>query len=741
MRRLDFSFAAILAALFPALAAAQATEGIPAGQSDHPIFQAGKRTMVAVPLREGERVTLDGRLDEEFWQRSTPATDFIMQEPDLGGVPTERTEVRILFDRDNLYMGVTAFDSEPDRLMGNTMKRDEFLSADDRFMWTMDTFLDQQTGYFFEMNPSGLMADAVMGPGGSNNREWDGIWDARARRSEIGWTLEIIIPFRTLNFDPNAPAWGINFQRTVRRKNEESLWTSHERNQGLRRMSNAGLLVGIRDVSQGHGLDIRPYAVARAGEAPGRVPAGARTSDGDVGLDVYYNLTPNLRANLTINTDFAETEVDQRQLNLTRFPLLFPEKRGFFLEGGTFFDFNMPPELRPFFSRTIGLDQQGIPRPIDGGLKLTGQAGRQDIGALLVRTASAGDVEGENFAVIRLRRRVLTQSYVGGLYTLRSGRGGDSGDFHTAGFDFRLGTSRFLGSQNLEFGGSILATPNPRTDGDNLAFGARIAYPNDVWNAAFYAIEVQENHDLAVGFLRRRGYRGYHPLLAYSPRPAGHPLIRRFSFGGELALLTDMQNRTVTRELTLTAIRVESHSGDNVTFTVTPTYERLERDFEIFRGVVLPGNREHDFTRYGFRVGSANRRKLAVQTGYNWGSFFSGEREEIALQLGIRPRPGVTLNVAAERNRVDLPEGKFTADLFRFVADTQFNPRIYAVNNLQYDSFSKQVGWQARFRWIVRPGNDLFLVYTHNWFEPFGVEGYSTLDRRAATKINYTRRI
>src|SRR5690606_24853069 len=201
-----------------------------------------------------------------------------------------------------------------------------FLSADDRFMWTIDTFLDQQSGYFFEMNPSGLMADAVMGPGGTNNREWDGIWDARVLRSEIGWTLEIVIPFRTLNFDPDVPAWGINSQRPVRRKNEESLWTSHERNQGLRRMATAGLLVGISDVSQGIGVDVRPYAVGRTSEAPGRAPAAGATTEGDFGVDLYYNVTPNLRANLTINTDFAETEVDQRQLNLTRFPLQFPEK-------------------------------------------------------------------------------------------------------------------------------------------------------------------------------------------------------------------------------------------------------------------------------------------------------------------------------------------------------------------------------------------------------------------------------
>src|SRR5688500_428061 len=260
------------------------------------VLTSGRRTMTAERLQDGEAIVLDGVLDETAWRRATPASDFIQQDPVFGGTPTERTEVRIVFNGTTLFMGVSCFDSEPDRLLGNTMRRDEFLGSDDRFMWTMDTFLDQQSGYFFEMNPYGLMADAVMGPGGTNNRQWDGIWDARVLRSPIGWTIEIVIPFRTLNFDPNAPAWGINFQRTVRRKSEETLWTGHQRNQGLRRMSNAGLLLGIRDVSQGFGLDVRPYTAAYIAEAPGRTPPVGRNDDQNVGVDLFYNITPNLRA-------------------------------------------------------------------------------------------------------------------------------------------------------------------------------------------------------------------------------------------------------------------------------------------------------------------------------------------------------------------------------------------------------------------------------------------------------------
>lgn len=310
------------------------------------VMTAGRRTVQAVRIPDGEHITLDGVLDEAVWKRTAPATGFIMQDPTLGGTPTEPTEVHFAFNADHLYMAVVCRDSEPDKLLGNTRKRDEFLSADDRFMWTMDTFLNQQTGYFFEMNPSGLMADSLMGPGGTNNREWDGVWNARVRRSEIGWTIEIDLPFRSLAFDPNAPAWGINFQRTVRRKNEESVWTGHLRNQGLRRMSNAGLLVGLTDVTQGHGLEVKPYIAGYRAEAPGQLST-ARQDDIDVGGEIAYNITPSLRAVATINTDFAETEVDTRRVNLTRFPLFFPEKRGFFLDGATFFDFYVPA----FFSR------------------------------------------------------------------------------------------------------------------------------------------------------------------------------------------------------------------------------------------------------------------------------------------------------------------------------------------------------------------------------------------------------
>ena len=420
-----------------------------------------RRSMQAVRMTSDESITLDGRLDESVWMRAVPATNFVQRDPDNGQLATEQTEVRFVYDQDRLYMGVTLFDSEPDELIYYQMGRDGFLGSDDKLQWAIDTFNDGQSAYWWEMNPLGSMADALRGAG-TNNRRWDGIWDGRASRSEIGWTIEIEVPFRTMNFNPNTEGWGVNFQRTIGRTNEVSLWMGWLRNQGLNRMSNAGLLTGIRDVTQGRGLDIKPYVVGTSESFPGRANASDNT-EAQVGVDLFYNLTPSLRANLTLNTDFAQAEVDARQLNLTRFSLLFPEQRDFFLDGALFFDFTAGSgasggALIPFQSRRIGLGENNTPQRINFGGKLTGQAGAFDIGVLQVQTGDEtgnDDVGslGEDFTVVRLKRRIFRESHLGAIYTLRHTRGGSVDDRQTMGVDLRLATSTFRGSDNLTVSG------------------------------------------------------------------------------------------------------------------------------------------------------------------------------------------------------------------------------------------------------------------------------------------------
>jgi hypothetical protein len=708
--------------------------------------------MEAVRMDAGESITLDGRLDEDVWLRAAPATNFIQRDPVNGQPATEQTEVRIVYNADKLYMGVTCFDSEPEKWMGVQLLRDGGLPADDKIQWTIDTFLDGRTGYFFEMNPLGSMADALQGADDSSNRQWDGIWNARAHRSEIGWTLEIEIPFRTLNFNPDSDTWGINFQRTVARKNEESLWMGWPRNQGLRRMSNAGLLTGIRNVTQGHGLDIKPYLLGTLESFPGR--GNSRINiDRAAGVDFFYSVTPGLRANLTVNTDFAQAEVDQRQVNLTRFSLLFPEKRDFFLDGALFLDFASGgtsdrdirreggSDLLPFFSRRIGLDARGMPQRINFGGKLTGQLGEHDIGVLQVQTGEDDEAPGEDFTVMRIKRRMLQQSYVGALYTLRHVRAAGSDNRQTIGVDFRLATSNFRGSQNLQTSGYFLHGINPLSTGKNSAFGAELSYPNDPFEANFEYMEIQDNYDAAVGYTRRTGFRKFQPRIGFGPRPRQHPWIRRFNFVGDLDWRLDSNtSQTLTRELDVTVFQLETHPQDEFQIHVIPTYEQLEQTFPIAPGVTLPAGRHYSFTRYSVQAETSRRRLFSLLPSVEWGDFYSGQRLRLNMSVDIRARAGVLLSLAHEWNRVSLAEGQFYTRLYRFISETQFNPFISLVNNVQYETQSAVLGWQARLRWIIQPGNDLYFVYIHNWQDDPLSRRIYTLDRRATSKISYTHR-
>lgn len=713
---------------------------------------AERPALTAVRLNPDEKIAMDGRLDEPVWERTEPATDFKQFDPRSGEPATERTEVRIAFDRDHFYMGVECFDDEPEGMLGNQMIRDGTLGSDDRFMWILDPYYNQRTGYFFEINPSGAMGDGLLAPsqgggggggggfgfGASQNRAWDGIWLARVRRHERGWTAEVEIPFRTLNFDPEVSAWGANFQRTVRRKNEESLWTAYGRNQGLFNLASAGRIEGISGVTQGVGLDVKPYVIGTYADAPGRGQSSVLKGTG--GIDFFYNITPQLKTNLTVNTDFAQTEVDDRQVNLTRFPLFFPEKRDFFLDGASNFDFSREPgnELVEFFTRNIGLDKDGRPQKIDYGVKMAGQANHFDLGVLQVRTAPYRDALGEDFTVLRPKRRLLRQSYAGMIYTRRATRDSSIPVRQTIGTDFELATTRFRGSQNLQFSGFMVKTADPRKKGDNNAFGLRLNYPNDKWNARISFRDVQTNHNPAIGFVERVGYWRLNPVVRFAPRPKNSRFVRQAVMEIWSEYLADANNNILNRSFRLTLLDLNLHSGDGAQVTVTPTtYERLDRDFRI-GGFFLPKGNVYRYTRYAFNVSTANRRKISGSSNLQLGTFYSGRRRDFSANLNLRPRRGLLATLNGQFNRVELAEGPFSTKILRAVVNTQFNPWISVSNNIQYDSVSRIFGWQIRFRWILQPGNDVYFVVLNNWMDTNG--RFITFDRNASTKIVYTRR-
>lgn len=739
------------------------TIGVPA-RAEQAAPAATRPEVRAYRLADTDTIVINGAPDEPAWQQAEPATNFLQRDPDNGQPATERTEVRVIFDRDRIILGVTCFDSEPTKLLGNQMQRDAPFSADDRFLLSLDPFLDGRTGYFFEINPSGAMGDGLItGPtggggrwggfGGGMNKSWDGIWIARVRRTSIGWTAEIEIPFKTVNFSPGNTAWGANFQRTVKRKNEESLWTGWLRDEGLTRMSNAGKVVGIEDITQGVGLDLKPYLVGAAGNAPGR-DLPETTGDADVGLDAFYNVTPALKANFTVNTDFAETEVDQRRTNLTRFPLFFPEKREFFLDGANFFDFQ-PGDSSPFFSRRIGLSQ-GEPQAVIYGAKLIGQVGMQDVGFLQMSTSNEmlpvdgvpTEVKGEDFTVARVKRRFGTQSSAGVIYTRRHARESIVETRETIGGDITLATPSFLGDKALDSGVWFVHTTKPEfineagdppDEGGTNAYGWRFSVQKDPWRAALYFREFEGGYGAAVGFTPRTNFRRWSPQANWNPRLSSHPYIRGFQFEASSDINLDLRNQLEDRTIRMQPFEVEFHSGDRVQFEVFNQVEELKEEFEISDGVVLPSGIRYGWTRYQVRASAASQRPVSGSVEYSDGNFWDGTRREFNIEVNVRPRPGIAVELASEYNEVVLPEGAFITRLYRMDARTQFSPWISLSNNLQYDSVSGNLGWQLRFRWIQKPGNDIFFVWTQNWLDDT-TRGFQPLDRRGAAKVVRTFR-
>jgi hypothetical protein len=372
---------------------------------------AGSKEIIAYPLG-GVELKLDGKVDEEFWLALPASGDFRMTVPIEGGEPTQKTEIRIAFDNENLYISAILYDTDPSGIKAFQMKRDAGLRTDDRFMWIFDTFNSKRRGYFFEINPRALRGDGLLtaGQGSNVNKDWDGIWKAWTDIGDFGWSAEIKIPFRSINFDPKNDSWGINFQRTIRRNSEELMWTGYKRNQGIFRPQNAGVMRGLKDPSQGIGLEIIPYGLATTSTVRDEdTGVNENETNGEIGFDINYSITPSLRASFTYNTDFAQTEVDDRQINLTRFPLRFPEKRDFFLEGSSILQFAPRSNVDPYFSRRIGLSD-GVPAPINYGGRVLGNIGKNNLYLLHVRTGSMNEQRPEYFTVGRYRRDFLKKS-------------------------------------------------------------------------------------------------------------------------------------------------------------------------------------------------------------------------------------------------------------------------------------------------------------------------------------------
>ena len=709
------------------------------------------KSFKAFPIKS-EEIKLDGKLDDTFWSDVAGISDFLVQEPVEGGEPTEKTTIKVAYDENYLYIGAIFYDSDPDGIKAFKMRKDAPLNTDDRFMWILDTYLDGRNAYFFEINPRGLMGDGLLtiGQGRSLNKDWDGIWRPWTYIGDFGWSAEIRIPFHTLNFDPKTSTWGINFQRTIRRKNEEILWSGHKRNQGIYRPQDAGRLTGLNNISQGLGLELVGYGKAEALKVQNESEGGYNNSQSlDGGLDVNYNITPGLKASLTVNTDFAETEVDDRQINLTRFPIRFPEKRDFFLEGANIFRFAPSSGVYPYFSRKIGL-RSGNPIPILYGGRVIGKIGKVEVAAQQVKTRETDNFNSEDFSVIRLKQNFLKESSIGVLYTRRHTNKGKEfvpplQDRNTLGVDLTLNTSTFLKNQNLQFQ-AFAVIHNPETPGeinnniwDRSARGLRFNFPNDPWSGSLSYREFGVSYDPAVGFSRRNSFRRVEPRIRFSPILEKSSTIRELKWEVSFENLMSLQWKKLTQNIRLTPLSIRFESGDEISYQIIRNFERLEYDFDILgdNSIVIPvGN----FTNWSHQIEleTANYRKIVYGIELKTEGFWSGNRTEYENELIFRPFPGINLNLGYIHSRVDLREGNFKTNLVRFLGDFDFTPFISFSSNIQYDDISENIGMNNRFKYTITPGSDIYFVYNHNWFNDNGK--YKTSSMMGATKITYTQR-
>jgi len=679
-----------------------------------------------------ERPELDGRLDEDFWGHALRLTSFSQTLPTAGGTPSESTEVLLAYDRDNLYVGLLCWDDDAEAIRATQMEWDANLDPDDRVELIFDTFNDGRNGFWFQLGAAGSQGDAlVSGNGTSFNKRWDGIWYGAARVTNEGWFGEIRIPFATVSFDPQNPRWGFNVRRHVRRWTEEIRWSSPDPRFRFFDVSQAGKLDGFGGMKQGIGLDLVPFFVGNYTNLDGESEHWL----GDAGMDAFYRISPSTKLSLSYNTDFAQTEVDTRQVNLSRFPLLFPEKRKFFLEDSGVFDFgfgggNHPD---PFFSRRIGLDPEGNEVPLLWNAKLTTTDEGYRLGLLDSQTEATETVGDRNLFVGRYSKNILEQSGVGVIFTHGDPSGPSASS--TAGADLQLRTDSFLGDRRLVFSSYVIGTDSPETSGDNLAYAALLEYPNDEIQASAGYLTVERNFDPALGFVRRRAIRQYDARFAYQPRLGTS--IRRLIFQLQPRWITNTSGNTLRKQLQITPFGIELESGEEFELSVTPVHDVVQEDFDIQDPVTIPAG-AYDFVRVSADLETSDRRELDARLRVETGTYFGGERTDYSASLGWRASRFVELGCSYALNDVDLEDGSFDVNIASLQLDLHLNPQASWSNYFQWDDVSENLGLNSRMRYIVAPGRDVFLVLNQGWttFD----EGVAPVSTDLRFKVGYTFR-
>jgi hypothetical protein len=731
----------------------------------------GNRPVLRAVKLEGDPPLVDGKVDDAVWERAEPASGFVQQQPDEGQAATEKTEVRVLFDQRALYVAVICFDSEPDKIVVTQGRRDADLTNTDSIQIILDTFDDDQNAFLFATNPLGIEYDgqiaaegnsggtqvvggltAGFGAGGAQrgallgfNKNWDGDWRVKASTSERGWEAELMIPLTTLRYDGGSDRrWGFNVMRNIRRKNEQVFLAPIPRAYNIYRVSLAGELTGL-DLPKRKDLRALPYLLGGFGQDNTRASDSTDTLR-DLGLDMKWGITPKLTADFTVNTDFAQVEADEEQVNLSRFDLFFPEKRPFFLENAATFQFGQPQQVDLFFSRRIGLSRTGELIEILGGARLSGKVGRTNIGIMDMQTEAAHApttgrliAPANNFGVVRLQREFARRSNFGAIFVNRQGTGEFAADedYNRAyGADVNLA----LGGNTRVFG-FLARSDTPGATGSDYAGRLYTDFRSNVWEIRGGYTQVGERFNAEAGFVPRVGYRKPEIFVQFGPEPRSERLrwIRKFTPHVRMEEYYGFDDALQSRFFHFHVFEVQQQNGGRFGIQVNDSIDNPLRPFRIFTGrdgrsVTIPPGR-YEWWEWAPSLATDPSAPVWASTQFTMGDFYDGSRKQYNVDLGVQSKGKFQAGIGYIRNDVELPHGDFTTDLVRVKTTYSFTPRISLQALVQYNSQTAQASSNIRFSWFARSGTGFFLVYNEER-DTFGA-GQRALGR--ALIVKYTR--
>ena len=696
----------------------------------------GRPTVAAVRVTKAPDI--DGHLIDEAWSYAKPAGEFLQKEPKQNIPHSQRTEFRVLYNNDTLFVGVWCFDTEARNIIAHTMERDVMMRYEDMVNITLDTFQDRRNGYIFTVNPNGARSDATVSNNTSRNSEWDGAWRAKSKKHAWGWSIEVAIPFKSLSFDEKNDSWGINIYRNIGRFGERGQWANSRRISRSYHVSGCGDLTGLHGLRQGIGLDITPYATGKY-----RKDYDSRDSDllGDFGFDVRYRLTPSLTALASINTDFAETEIDTRQVNFTRFPLFFPEKRQFFLEDSGIFGFgggessrrrsrdSSDTLLMPFFSRRIGLSSKGQITPIQFAGKVTGRIKDYNIG--LLNAVVEGDDHPRNAFVGRVSRNVFEQSSFGFLTTVGDPNSDEMNS--VTGIDFQYRNTDFMGGHTFEANLYALGSYSEDLGGlePTWATNAKLYDRNIELSAS--VMEIGNDFNPAMGFVRRRGTRRHMLEAEFTPYFEEISWLRNTRHGYEAELYTDLGNDVVNTKQTFNLASLSFESQEMLSLSVSHHTDRPNKDFDISDGTVIPAG-NYDWWDARLSLNTGLYRKFAAANSYTVGSFYDGDRQQLSSTLVYRPTNRISIMLDYSLNLIDWEQFKdSTINLISGRIQYSFTPDLTLFNLIQYDDISNSIGVNSRLQWEYKPGAKMFFVVNQGYVDE--MTGFVIRDLEVVAKV------